>query len=481
MKQLLFLLLIWAGVSSCSGRAPGLPAGALALPAVADTGQIKGYLEQQGPQVLNFPHLIQSLYEENDFKYVWATSGRQEQLRQALMTLDCVIQFGLTPEKYHREALTSDRTKFLSSETLGANSLAKAEADVLLTDAILTFMFHLRYGKINPRISPQNVDRADFTGFRVDSVFKSAIQTENFREQILSVQPQTRKYKLLQDYQRLLTTQYAGDCYEISGDTVRLIALNLERYRWEHTDDSNYVEINIPSFYLRYVNGQQEQRFKVIVGKPANATPTLQSRIGYFTTAPDWTVPASIFRKELLPKALADPGYLSRNGFTIYNLQGEAVPTGRASLQAMQQAPQNYVARQSSGCDNALGQVVFNFQNPYSVYLHDTPTRSLFNQSNRALSHGCIRVEHPDKLAALFLNADGATPATRARVARSMTSYTRNRYTLRKPVPIIIRYLTCEIENGILVRYPDLYNRDKLLAAQLFKSGKFQIPANSGK
>lgn len=461
MNRLIYLLLAAVTVS-CSGISQPVPPGKAPL---ADLGPIREFLDQQAGE-LHLPARVRGLYAENGYRFMW--TNRQQQFRDAVMTLDCVIQFGLTPDRYHPAELTAVQTRLLEPAAGGRDSAALARTDVLLTDAVLTLMSDLHYGRYNPRVSLEDVDDPRHTAFSPDSVLRAALASPGFRETILEVQPQVRGYRLLQDYQRLLSSQYTGDRYDISDDTLRLISVNLERYRWQHAVTHHYAEINIPSYRLEYVNGTIRERFRVIVGKPSSPTPALSGRIEYFTTAPDWKVPAGIFRKEILPAAIADAGYLERNHFTIYDRRGEPVPTDPESLRSVRLHPERYTARQSGGCDNALGRVVFYFENPYSVYLHDTPGRHLFGRKYRALSHGCIRVERPERLVELLLDAEAAPKATRLKVASSMESYTTYRYHLKMPVPIVIRYITCEVEQGLLVRHPDVYGRDQVLSRQLF-------------
>ncbi|MNL48128.1 murein L,D-transpeptidase [compost metagenome] len=129
---------------------------------------------------------------------------------------------------------------------------------------------------------------------------------------------------------------------------------------------------------------------------------------------------------------------------------------------AVKRNPGNYFLRQSGGCDNALGLVVFRFQNPHDIYLHDTPEQQFFNRDVRALSHGCIRVQQAEKLATLLLALDGAKQKA-ASLHRAMATYQAKTFTLKKPVPIKITYLTCEIGELGVVEYDDIYQKDKAL------------------
>ena len=132
--------------------------------------------------------------------------------------------------------------------------------------------------------------------------------------------------------------------------------------------------------------------------------------------------------------------------------------------------PENfaYSMHQSSGCDNALGNIVFRFNNPYSVYLHDTPVRQLFEQPQRALSHGCMRLSGPMRLAAYLLRREGRTVRlpTEAECAKQSEP---QHFLLRRPMPFYVRYLTCAADaGGQLHFFPDLYHHDEALRRALF-------------
>ena len=446
-----------------------------------ESAALREYIEKSETGHLNFPILTKKLYQSGKYKYMWLSPNNKSQLWDAMMLLDCVVQYGLLPKSYHPTELTYSNLNLITEDTILSNFLPqKAATDVLLTDALLTFMFHLHFGKFNPGISSADVDKENYSGFRIDSALKYALNSgPNFTQTVLAVQPQNKEYLDLQAYLKLITHQYSGDCYTISQDTAKLIAVNLERFRWHHSTDSpEYIDINIPSFTLKYIKGKKEEAFKVIVGKPSNPTPLLRSKIGFFTTGPDWTVPPKIFRNELLPKAIANPKYLEENNFAIYKRDGSIIPPTSENLKLIKKNPSNYYARQSAGCDNALGKIVFNFENRYNVYLHDTPDRSLFKKENRALSHGCIRVENPEKLVKLLLDA-GRQQNTYSTVINSMRMYRKFRYTMKKPVPIIIRYTTCELKAGSLIKYPDLYSRDKQLINSLFAQGTHLYPISN--
>ncbi len=471
MKKNYSLIITFFGLFSvfpCLGQI--LPENNSLSKALLDSN-IEKYLATENAQKLNFPNLTRNLYRQNNYSYIWF-NRENKLLWDAMSLLDCVVQYGLNPNQYHSADLNYDTIRLVATSIAPNNSVLKGRADVLLTDAVLSFMVHLHFGRANPTISFQEIDSENFKGYQIDSVLKTAIQVPaKFSQMILGVQPKMKGYRQLQNFLRLAVHRHQEDCHEISGDTLKQVAINLERYKWENVNEEEvYVEINIPAFALKFVDKDSTQNFKVIIGNPSTPTPVLSGKIRYFKTAPDWTVPSSILGKELLPRAMNNPVYLKRNNFSIYTQKREVIAATPANLKAVRANPANYFIRQSPGPDNALGQIVFHFENPYSIYLHDTPNRKLFNQPNRALSHGCIRIEDPKMFVTRLLKHDSALSDTYLTVYNSMTSYKRFIYTLKKPVTIVIRYITCEIQNGALIKYPDLYKQDKKLIENLFNN-----------
>ncbi len=297
-----------------------------------------------------------------------------------------------------------------------------------------------------------------------------SIDQKKITAYITNVQPKGNEYVALQTYLAKIT-QSNLDCYEVPDSNIRKVAINLERLRWANIAGNVYVHINIPSYALKYHQNDSVYLFKVIVGKIATPTPTLNSQINYFTTAPEWRVPQKIFRRELLPKALHNSSYLENSHLGIYDKKDNYVAIDKATLQVIAQHPENYYARQSSGCDNALGLLVFRFLNVFEIYLHDTPEQQLFQKDARAFSHGCIRVEQAEKLASLFLKFDNAESAI-GRLHKAVTAYQTKTFNLKKAIPIKITYLTCEIRNGELVRYKDIYDLDNSLEMALYIGDK---------
>lgn len=417
---------------------------------------------------LNFPGISVRLYEERDFRYVWFGDRKNTQLlNSALSMLNSVLQYGFTQNTFHRIKLNQKNIQLI--QTGMAEEQVVGATDIILTDAIISLIVQLHYGAANPYVSYLQLDRDVSGNFRAEMLLSKAL-LGNFELTIHSAQPQNSGYKNLQNFMRQATRDYSSrDKYDIEDDTLQLVALNLERYRWQNLKDTVYVEINIPSFILQFRHQEEIDTFKVIVGTPRSPTPMLTSQIYSFETAPDWNVPARIFSRELLPKMVRDPAFVKRNNFAIYNKQGQYLEPSAENLKAVRANPSAYYARQSYGCDNALGQIVFRFDNPYGVYLHDTPQRSLFNAPYRALSHGCIRLQDPRKLAFLLLAARHTPSPVFKKVGDAMDHYKKLRYAF-PPVPIVIRYITCSVQDDRLVIYQDIYDRDIKLIEQLFRT-----------
>lgn len=228
---------------------------------------------------------------------------------------------------------------------------------------------------------------------------------------------------------------------------LRQIAANLERHRWlPRTRGKRYVLVNVPAFRLSaYDGGQEVLTMNVVVGAEygGRTTPVFSDSMSYVVFRPYWNVPQGIASRELWPKQRRDPSYFRRNGY-------EVVRAGWGT----------YV-RQKPASDNALGRVKFIFPNDYAIYLHDTPAQALFAERVRAFSHGCIRVEHPDQLAAFVL---GPQRWDIDQVRQAMTEGRENRrVNLERKLPVYIVYFTAYARGGALHFGNDIYDRDDAL------------------
>ncbi len=245
------------------------------------------------------------------------------------------------------------------------------------------------------------------------------------------------------------------------GDPKRLedeIVANMERWRWVPRDmGENRIVVNIPDFTVNVMHGDSIfHHARVVVGQPDKPTPVFSETMQFIIVNPYWNVPLSIVKKEMLPKLAADPNYFVNHGYETVQRDG-----------------QTYV-RQPPGDSNALGRIKFMFPNKYSVYLHDTNSRSLFGNDRRALSHGCVRVDAPFKFAEAVLGKENGWTETRV---KQMIGGKERTISLPKPLPIHIVYFTAFVdESGALQLRDDVYGYSGKLKAALGLGG----PASSG-
>ncbi len=259
-------------------------------------------------------------------------------------------------------------------------------------------------------------------------------------------------------------------------ERFKRIALTLDRYKQMPTSmPEKYIWVNLPSYYMQvYDHDTVALESKIICGKPETRTPLLYSVISDMVTYPTWTVPNSIIKKQYLPKLKSNPYYLSRIGLHLVDEKGETVDPGTVDW-AKYKTGIPYKVMQGSGDDNALGIMKFNFSNPYSVYLHDTNQRYLFKNSSRALSHGCVRVQQWDKLAFYIARNDSMNLKAGDNL-RYNTDSIRNwlalkekkRIGVKNGIPLFIAYFSCEVRNGKIHFFEDIYGEDKTLREKYF-------------
>jgi hypothetical protein len=239
-----------------------------------------------------------------------------------------------------------------------------------------------------------------------------------------------------------------------------------------------YIWVNLPSFYLKVIEDDTVTlKSKIVCGKPSTPTPQITSAISDMVIYPTWTVPVSIIKKEMLPGLKKNSAYLEKKGLKLYDKNGDVVDPATINWTKYSKGIP-YKIKQGSGDKNALGVMKFNFLNPFDVYLHDTNQRYFFNNSMRALSHGCVRVQNWKELANFIAQTDSANLAIGDSLsynADSINSWIakklRHKIPVKYKIPLFIRYISCEATNGKLVFYDDIYDEDKNLADRFF-SGK---------
>jgi murein L,D-transpeptidase YcbB/YkuD len=230
---------------------------------------------------------------------------------------------------------------------------------------------------------------------------------------------------------------------------IEQIIVNMERSRWLPVSlRGDYFLVNIPEFrFHAYENDTLAWSMKVVVGKSIHQTAIFNGKMQFVVFSPYWNIPPGIMQKEILPALRRNRNYLAKNNM-------EWFANG---------------IRQKPGPLNALGKVKFLFPNSHNIYLHDTPAKSLFEQDQRAFSHGCIRVEQPKRLAIYVLRHQPEW--TEEKIDEAMNAEKEFYVTIVKPIPVLIAYFTSWVDkNGKMNFRNDLYKRDSRLAKMIIEN-----------
>ncbi len=276
---------------------------------------------------------------------------------------------------------------------------------------------------------------------------------------------------------------------------IAQIEVNMERWRWMPDDlGQRYVLVNLAAQEVELIeSGSVRLSMRAVVGKPYRKTPVFSDEITYLEFNPDWTLPPTILRQDVLPELRKDPGYLAAHEMTLYaGWSANAEPLDPKAIDWSQVTPKHFPYKivQAPGPRNPLGQIKFMFPNTHHIYLHDSPAKSLFNRASRAFSSGCIRVAKPFELADALL--DGTPVADRLRPALGLPEVSKyDAYSpppvwkrtlidrllahgkttsvrLSEPVPVHLTYSTVWVGEGGTVHFrPDIYDRNRSLSQAL--------------
>lgn len=245
-------------------------------------------------------------------------------------------------------------------------------------------------------------------------------------------------------------------------------ALAMEKWRWKNAFPNRFIWVNIPEYTLRFYDQDTlRSENKVIVGRYANQTPEFNAKLNSIVVYPYWNVPYSITSKEMLPEAKKNPNYFERNHLKLFKKEEEIDPNS-VNWSKIKDETFPYKVRQEPGFHNSLGILKLEFSNNYSVYIHDTPSKSLFNTIERNYSHGCVRCQNVVDLAKTILIADENKhlPDSLDTLLFRATNYT---ISLKKRIPIYLDYIT------VMPKYPnkllflkDVYLKDEKYISILF-------------
>lgn len=237
--------------------------------------------------------------------------------------------------------------------------------------------------------------------------------------------------------------------------------VSLEKWRWKKSYPEKYIRVNVPEFTLYFVDSNEvKSKHRVVVGHPTTSTPEFHASMRRMVTNPFWHVPYSIASTEILHGVKKDSGYFSKRGYKVFK-DGEQIDPSSVNWNDVSQGGFRYKVRQNGGGGNSLGRIKFLFPNIHSVFIHDTPSKSLFGNDVRAYSHGCVRLHRPFDLAKKMLVADGSDLH-----GDTLDSYVRRGLQrvieLEEPFEVFIEYVTATGDSsGNVIFHPDIYGRDK--------------------
>lgn len=370
---------------------------------------------------------LKSFYARHGFQPVWTTRQAQaDSLTDAVMR---ARDHGLAPELFHGNLLRATTT------------LSPVDRDLLLSDAFLAYADALARGALpverrreDETLNPGPIDLAAALDGAIDSSDPALV--------VEGLAPQTPTYQLLRE---ALHDPRIGD-----GTRRQAIEVNLERERWlPRRLPGTRVWVNVADQHLTaYRDGEPALTTKIIIGQAEriNQTPELKVPIDAIWFNPPWNIPDDIARNEILPKTVGDPDYLARHNLTM-------LPNG--------------ILQQRASPTSGLGVLMFDMNNKFDVYLHDTPSKELFRRDDRRISHGCIRVEEPRKLAALVM--DQPLDA----IDRAIATGDTVRTPVAKPVPVFVVYETAFADSdGKLQFRADIYGRDAEIWRALVPAGR---------
>ncbi len=259
---------------------------------------------------------------------------------------------------------------------------------------------------------------------------------------------------------------------------INQLRMSLERLRWVDQDVSDdFVAVNIPDYRVFLLRDREiVWSARAQVGKPYRATPIFRGDIQYLELNPTWTVPPGILRNDILPRLKQDPGYVVNKNISVIDRDGRKVDPFSVDWSKYSRGVP-YTLRQEPGPNNALGRIKFIFPNEHFVFLHDTPSRSLFDRSERAFSSGCIRIDKPLELAELLLRDPDKW--SQEDLQGVLDSRRTQRVNLKPREPVLILYLTASLDLDGSIRFAkDIYGRDAELLAALNGPVRLQPPGS---
>lgn len=484
--------------------------------------------------------ILPIIYDRRDYTTAWVPDRVDEVVR----LLESASSHGLDPRDYHLTTVANLRD----------DPDAIADVDLLLSDGLLRFAYHLSFGKVDAAKLDSNWNfKRDLDGRDPVAVFQGLVESTDLTQMWNSL-PGLQKgprYEALREglrrYRRIeedggWAPVPEGATLEVGDDDPRVVALrarlaasghlesagqsnhfdaqlwqavrafqanhgldvdgavgpgtlramnvpvdtridqirlSLERLRWvvDSGVKGRNVIVNIANFTV-YVLDDSDIAWetRAQVGRPYRQTPIFRADMTYIEVNPTWTVPPGILRNDVLPAIWRDPTYLERKNMVVLDAHGDPVDTTTLDWDSYRDGRFPYMIRQQPGPENALGRVKFIFPNPHFVFLHDTPSKNLFDQTSRSFSSGCIRVENPFELAEILL--DDQPEWNAESIEALLDSGVTKRIILKKPLNVMMVYLTALAfdEGATMQFFDDIYSRDARLLQELEEDFQFSPP-----
>lgn len=306
------------------------------------------------------------------------------------------------------------------------------------------------YGTYSQKVSESDIKMQLKAGQSIENILKPYVPTFN------------QFSCLIKAHERLKNDS------NTSASTLRKIRLNIERVKLMKPGlGENYALINIPEFVVRIIEKKKTAvMMNVVVGKRKMKTPMFSADLSYITLNPQWNVPDSIARNEVIPDLLKDPGYLTKNRMVMrstYDLNSKKLSPSSVNLNAYVggkgYVPFKFIEVPSE--KNGLGRVKFIFPNHHSVYMHDTQSKHLFKRKVRTYSHGCVRLAKPSLM--LDYISKNYTSTTPEEIKEKYDSLKTHYVKVTKRLPVHTAYFTTYMDEcNNLLQFDDIYGFDKL-------------------
>ncbi len=433
-------------------------------------------------------------YYASEAPFLWITrQGVDNKADTLLAHIKETRPIGLHAEVFHIAELEENlrRIRQLDFDHLHDINTVFGRTEYLLTEAYLRYVCGQRFGYVKPGIVFNRLEKADITPkspfiklFDVD--LEQA--NEDFISRSLACLNQNTLSSFLKDTEpdaplyRQLTALYNQTQ---DSSLRRKIVANIERSRWRptYTQHRKHIRVNLAGATLQAINEETQDSLymKICYGSRKNKTPLLHSRIERIDMNPYWNIPFSIIKKEIAPRHAGDAAYFARNRYRILDKEsGKELSPEKVSASMLLSG--DYRIRQDNGEGNSLGRLIFRFPNNFSIYLHDTNNKQAFKRKDRAISHGCIRVEKPLELAVFLLEEPDEKTVNKLRKAIGLpllnepapqkkkeeedikTEFLR----LKPTIPVFIEYRTlCPKKDGEWEEHPDPYGYDEILLKKL--------------